>query len=760
MRTPNVAEQIRASREVKSNRDTDEVDRVKSKQTVEDSGQSGVDKVKPQAYHSLPSSPVSDVPAQSASRFLSIELQTLSVMSAREDIAASSRSCIASLADYLNANIETAERVIQDFRLDKQPGADMKTSSAPSYLAHESDGHVHPSYKVNVTECHEQVWRVMSVLLVGNERLWRLIRLFFMIRSSYAVNDTDDLIQSEQGKICYKTMIFELPKVKESFETYPEYVRGLVSPDISYKPGIVELSATVEWLGGSVNLWQFSELQRDETNFDTIAKFVDTVGVSADPLFGVAHYLGDIIAEFDEISVLILDKSAVNKIQEDTEKTKAIAAKLQKRLAATQTPARNNQSEIVQIEGASPDERKKESSSSVIIPAAGLSEDEAEPTLAETSEDDDVNIQQARRHLKHLLRMRSQQEEKKRENAKLAAKKKSTREKSGSRSPRSSPRGEKEIKGDKLEKISNLNMSVQFSVQNIDAYMNWIEESERDISSSFFEEGRTIWATCVDNGHLAASMYADLDHGNKDSFAFRKVRLSQLRHRQIAEVLFQKTLNAVPKFIQKRFKLLCRSGSMSDLVSDLIVDASTVVSDNSDVVVDRSSDSPYWSLDGLIFVIRVCLFRNTQKERDAVSDSVFSNHWIPKKWEDVEENTMQWLGRLKQLRQLRIRLPDAPKLLQFFLSLQHECEKSYPDTLFYRQKLAQEKSLLSVKTDDHVAILSAFNQFFSYNVTCMQSLDPVMTPTVAQLGKPNFGTKSDPKAGGKGDPGGHQQGDE
>ena len=78
MRTPNVAEQIRASREVKSNRDTDEVDRVKSKQTVEDSGQSGVDKVKPQAYHSLPSSPVSDVPAQSASRFLSIELQTLS----------------------------------------------------------------------------------------------------------------------------------------------------------------------------------------------------------------------------------------------------------------------------------------------------------------------------------------------------------------------------------------------------------------------------------------------------------------------------------------------------------------------------------------------------------------------------------------------------------------------------------------------------------------------------------------------------------
>ena len=78
MRTPNVAEQIRASREVKSNRDTDEVDRVKSKQTVEDSGQSGVDKVKPQAYHSLPSSPVSDVPAQSASRFLSIELQMLS----------------------------------------------------------------------------------------------------------------------------------------------------------------------------------------------------------------------------------------------------------------------------------------------------------------------------------------------------------------------------------------------------------------------------------------------------------------------------------------------------------------------------------------------------------------------------------------------------------------------------------------------------------------------------------------------------------
>ena len=39
-------------------------------------------------------------------------------MSAREDIAGSSRSCIASLIDYLNANITTAERVIQEFRLD------------------------------------------------------------------------------------------------------------------------------------------------------------------------------------------------------------------------------------------------------------------------------------------------------------------------------------------------------------------------------------------------------------------------------------------------------------------------------------------------------------------------------------------------------------------------------------------------------------------------------------------------------------------
>ena len=78
MRTPNVAEQMRRSREVKSNRDSEEVDRVKSTQPVEASGQSGVDTAKPPAYHSVPSSPVSDLPAQSASRFLSLELQTLS----------------------------------------------------------------------------------------------------------------------------------------------------------------------------------------------------------------------------------------------------------------------------------------------------------------------------------------------------------------------------------------------------------------------------------------------------------------------------------------------------------------------------------------------------------------------------------------------------------------------------------------------------------------------------------------------------------
>ena len=62
MRTPNVAEQMRRSREVKSNRDTDEVDRFKSKQPVEASGQSGVDTAKPPAYHNVPSSPVSDLP--------------------------------------------------------------------------------------------------------------------------------------------------------------------------------------------------------------------------------------------------------------------------------------------------------------------------------------------------------------------------------------------------------------------------------------------------------------------------------------------------------------------------------------------------------------------------------------------------------------------------------------------------------------------------------------------------------------------------
>ena len=71
---------MRRSREVKSSRDTDEVDRVKSTQPVEASGQSGVDTAKPLAYHSLPSSLVSDVPSQSTSRLLSIELQTLSEM--------------------------------------------------------------------------------------------------------------------------------------------------------------------------------------------------------------------------------------------------------------------------------------------------------------------------------------------------------------------------------------------------------------------------------------------------------------------------------------------------------------------------------------------------------------------------------------------------------------------------------------------------------------------------------------------------------
>ena len=60
MRTPNAAEQLRRSREVKSNRDSEEVDRVKSKQLVEASGQSGVDTAKPPAYHSVPSGPVSD----------------------------------------------------------------------------------------------------------------------------------------------------------------------------------------------------------------------------------------------------------------------------------------------------------------------------------------------------------------------------------------------------------------------------------------------------------------------------------------------------------------------------------------------------------------------------------------------------------------------------------------------------------------------------------------------------------------------------
>ena len=77
MRTPNVAEQIRRSREVKSNRDLEEVDRVKSTQPVEASGQSGVDTAKPPAYHSVPSSPASDLFVLSASRFSSIELQTL-----------------------------------------------------------------------------------------------------------------------------------------------------------------------------------------------------------------------------------------------------------------------------------------------------------------------------------------------------------------------------------------------------------------------------------------------------------------------------------------------------------------------------------------------------------------------------------------------------------------------------------------------------------------------------------------------------------
>ena len=83
MRTPNVNERMRRSIEVKSNRDSEEFDRVKSepRDVSGQSGQSGVDTTgpkKPPAFHSLPNSPLSDLPTQSASRFLSIELQTLS----------------------------------------------------------------------------------------------------------------------------------------------------------------------------------------------------------------------------------------------------------------------------------------------------------------------------------------------------------------------------------------------------------------------------------------------------------------------------------------------------------------------------------------------------------------------------------------------------------------------------------------------------------------------------------------------------------
>ena len=313
------------------------------------------------------------------------------------------------------------------------------------------------------------------------------------------------------------------------------------------------------------------------------------------------------------------------------------------------------------------------------------------------------------------------------------------------------------IKGDKFEKVTNLNISATFAEKNLEIYRDWIDTVENEIGASLFDEGRDVWHQGHRSGHRNAELYTDIPHGEKDSFVFRSiVSAFSSREKKISSIIFNKVLVALPKHVEKRFKLLCKVGNLTDLVSEIALDEfDDQTSTTSEVDNGRLSSSPYWNLDGLIFVVRLCLFKNTQSQRTIILNTIFDKGHVPSKYEDVQESTMKWLSNLKLLRSLKIRLPEAPQLWTFFLKIQAPCFDSFSDTKYFRQKVAQEKSILSLSINDYKKCLSCINEVFNYNVTCMTTLEPdVSIPAASYLapGGPSIRKEPghDPKGKGKG----------
>ena len=651
------------------------------------------------------------------------------------------------------------------------PAAVREKASVVDYIDDEMEQKI--AYRVDLGErSHEQAFKLVSYLIVGNTKLWRLIRLYFVYvvlsdEATVLMQDPDDatrFIKMDFGSVA-------LEQTNAFADSISDYLTLIVTGKVQEAwAGILEVDALCEWLGITVGLWGYTTVQEK-----TFAKLHETIGfqgeLTHDPSTDTYSTGEDanvvptthIIGEFDSLAFLEMREEAIERIQKEEKRVKALAVHLRKRWEQTVTPPLAKQKKVTIGETPHHDlpveshQKPPETATIVSGKHVDVGADHGAGVLSSDDNIDDIDdIEELRRRLRQAnlnKRMRDQKaqdharaktNERKKELHKVRRAEKKSVDRSSSDPMSSDSDSENEkmknmlfsslksaIKGSdehdtktrEIGDITPLNISAHFDPENIQKYSDWLDIAENDIAKKKGWKSRSLWGKFCFSSNEQSSVYTSLKHHQKDSFEFQNLDLRR-KEIELGDEILIALLPAVPKFIRKKFTLFCKTGSFSSLMEDLRADdiSDTQSVDSAATITTALSQSRFFCVDGLLTCCRIHIFKNTQPQRDQLAAYVYK--FDVKEWWFFEENVMNWVSFLKVLRVLKVKMPAAPKLYQHFLKMLQPLEENFKDVEWKKGQLGVEKSLSSLGEDDYTLLFNAITELYTYGVACSATCEP------------------------------------
>ena len=292
------------------------------------------------------------------------------------------------------------------------------------------------------------------------------------------------------------------------------------------------------------------------------------------------------------------------------------------------------------------------------------------------------------------------------------------------------------VKGKEVQDFKAFDISRNFSLQKCLAFEDQVDFFCDELAQAypFFDLGKSYARKIAKQSQVIATQYRTTEVKVRSKFEVSKEDLPEFSEEEIAveNRIFPTLKRAVPVFIQKKWKLVCKHGFENLLIDPKVLGAvgfqdseSTTGTEDSWSSRNRTADEPsdswkcrnLYNSVGLFVAMRLELFTNSPSERESVEKSLL-NPVVPKAIDDIVQAVDAWVETLTIAYAFSSSakgfqyLPSANELLKTFLTMMQPALDASERLRFEKLRFEADNECSSLQRDDYQLLIKFINFVF------------------------------------------------